>query len=112
MATITDEQMRAMLTRAREYTIVILRPGPNHYMDGVDAIVWEHGRRNFELRDAEVLAIVCPVRDGSDVCGVGVFNLDPDRTCAVMEEDPGVSAGVFVYEVHPCRGFPGDTLPG
>lgn len=112
MATITDEQMRALLPKAKEYTIVILRPGPNHYMDGVDAIVWEHGRRNFELRDAGILAVVCPVRDGSDVCGVGVFNLDPKRTREVMEGDPGVSAGVFVYEVHPCRGFPGDTLPG
>jgi hypothetical protein len=28
-----------------------------------------------------------------------------------MEDDPGVKAGVFVYEVHPCRSFPGDSLP-
>jgi len=29
----------------------------------------------------------------------------------IMDEDPGVAAGVFVYELHPCRGFPGDSLP-
>jgi hypothetical protein len=29
-----------------------------------------------------------------------------------MDEDPAVKAGVFVYEVHPCRSFPGDSLPG
>jgi hypothetical protein len=28
-----------------------------------------------------------------------------------MDEDPGVKAGIFVYEVHACRGFPGDCLP-
>jgi len=28
-----------------------------------------------------------------------------------MGDDPGVAAGVFTYEVHPCRGFPGDALP-
>jgi hypothetical protein len=28
-----------------------------------------------------------------------------------MGDDPGVAAGVFTYEVHSCRGFPGDSLP-
>jgi hypothetical protein len=28
-----------------------------------------------------------------------------------MDADPGVQAGVFVYEVHPVRSFPGDALP-
>ena len=28
-----------------------------------------------------------------------------------MDDDPGVQAGVFTYEVHPVRGFPGDGLP-
>jgi hypothetical protein len=28
-----------------------------------------------------------------------------------MNDDPGVQAGVFTFEVHPCRGFPGDSLP-
>jgi len=28
-----------------------------------------------------------------------------------MDGDPGVQAGVFEYEVHAVRGFPGDMLP-
>jgi hypothetical protein len=28
-----------------------------------------------------------------------------------MNDDPGVAAGVFMCEVHPCLGFPGDALP-
>ena len=34
-----------------------------------------------------------------------------DDTTAIMNDDPGVAAGVFTYEVHACRGFPGDALP-
>jgi hypothetical protein len=58
-----------------------------------------------------VLAVVLPVTDGSDVCGVGVFNGTVDETVALMNDDPGVQAGVFTFEVHACRGFPGDSLP-
>jgi hypothetical protein len=109
--TITDEQMRSLLPTTKTYTTVILKGGPNRHMDGADAIVWEHGRRNFSLRADGLLSIVCPVIDGSDVCGIGIFNLDPEQTRAVMDDDPGVEAGIFTYEVHLCRSFPGDALP-
>jgi len=55
--------------------------------------------------------VVMPVTDGSDVCGVAVFAATVDETTAIMGDDPGVAAGVFTYEVHACRGFPGDALP-
>ena len=29
-----------------------------------------------------------------------------------MRDMMGVKAGVFTYEVHPVRSFPGDCLPG
>jgi len=28
-----------------------------------------------------------------------------------MDEDPAVKEGIFTYELHPCRSFPGDCLP-
>ncbi len=58
-----------------------------------------------------MLSIVCPVRDGGEVNGVGIFNANEDETRAIMDGDPGVQAGVFVYELHPTRSFPGDALP-
>jgi hypothetical protein len=111
MAEISDEQVRAGLLTTRAYSAVILKDGPNRHMDGADRIVWEHGRRNFSLRADGLLSVVCPIADDSEVDGVGIFNLDPERTRAVMDDDPAVRAGVFVYEVHPCRSFPGDALP-
>jgi hypothetical protein len=106
---ITDEFMREMLAKSKAYTLMILKRGPNATESG-DQIVWEHGRRNFSLRADGVLSIVCPVPDDSEVCGIGIFDADADHVRRLMDEDPGVRAGVFVYELHPCRSFPGDAL--
>lgn len=112
MTTITDDFMRSMLATTKPYCVVILKAGPNRQTPGVEKIAWEHGRRNFQLRADGLLSVVCPVMDGSEVSGIGIFNTGVEETRAIMEEDPGVRAGVFVYEVHPCRSFPGDSLPG
>lgn len=111
MTTITDEFMQHMLSKTRQYCIVILKAGPKKNEDGVEKIIWEHGRRNFALRADGVLSIVCPISDGSNVSGVGIFNATVEEVKKIMDEDPGVKAGVFVYEIHACRSFPGDSLP-
>ncbi len=108
---ITDEYMLQMMATTRPYCVVILRAGPKKDQPDVEKIVWEHGRRNFELREEGLLSIVCPIRDGSDVSGVGIFNASLEETKKIMDEDPGVQAGVFVYEAHDSRSFPGDCLP-
>jgi len=111
MPTISDEYMRQMLATTKTYSVAILKAGPNRNAPGVEKIIWEHGRRNFALRAAGRLAIVCPVTDRSEVCGVGIFDCSIEETKQIMDEDPGVKAGVFTYEIHPCRSFPGDALP-
>jgi len=111
MQTISDEYMQEMLPTARSYTLVILKATPNRREPGLEKIIWEHGRRNFALRAEGLMPIVCPVTDGGDVSGIGVFITGLEETRQIMDEDPGVKAGIFVYEVHACRGFPGDCLP-
>jgi hypothetical protein len=111
MAEISDDDMRAGMAQTREYSVVLLRAGERYGEEGSDRIVWEHGRRNFSLRADGLLSIVCPVRDDSDLCGVGIFNATVDETTKLMEDDPGVQAGVFTFQVHPARSFPGDALP-
>ena len=108
---ISDDQMRQALPTTAEYSVLILRHGPNYQHPDADAIIWEHGRRNFALRAAGLLSIVCPIRDGSDVSGIGIFAADPTAVERIMAEDPGVKVGVFSFEVHPARSFPGDCLP-
>jgi hypothetical protein len=108
--TITNEFMQRMLATAKDYCVMILRQGPKSSQPGADHIVWEHGRRNFQLRAKGVLSIVCPVVFGRDIKGVCIFNASVDETRRIMDEDPGVQAGIFVYETHLCRSFPGDSL--
>jgi hypothetical protein len=111
MTTITDDYMRQMMAQTRDYTVLILRKGPKYGQPGAEKIIWEHGRHNFELRAEGILPIVCPVRDGTETAGIGVLTRAPDEVHKIMEEDPAVKAGILVYEVHPCRSFPGSALP-
>jgi len=106
MTEITDEFMTQMISRARSYSIVILKAGPNRSRPGAEKIIWEHARRNFLLRARGLLPLVCPVSDGSDLSGIGIFNANIEETKSIMEEDPGVKEGIFVYEAHPAGAFP------
>jgi hypothetical protein len=109
--TITDELMRQRISATRNYCIVILKAGPKKNEEGAEKIIWEHGRRNFALRADGVLSIVCPISDGSNVAGIGIFNAPVEEVKKIMDEDPAVKAGVLIYETHACRSFPGDSLP-
>jgi len=110
---ITDETMNELKTLPRPYTVVILKIGPNFSMNPETMkIIREHGRRNLSMRAAGLMSIVCPVADGGQVTGVGIFNEgDPSLVSQIMSNDPGVKAGVFTFEAHPTRIFPGDCIP-
>jgi hypothetical protein len=114
---VTDEMLKAALPKTRPYTIVVLKAGPNFEMPGPDRgtevarIIWEHGKRNFALRTAGIMPIVCPIADGSGVTGVSIFDETPDTVDLIMSQDPGVKAGIFTYDIHPTRGFPRSALP-
>ena len=110
MNTITNEYMMEMLGKSKNYTIVILRKGPNDNIPEKQQIVWEHGRRNFELREQGLLSIVCPVVGENEIRGIGIFNVDGEKITEIMDEDPGIKNGVFVYEILSVKSFPGDGL--
>jgi hypothetical protein len=111
VAVITDEFMREMRAKARGYALVLMRRAARYNEPEADAVIWEHGRRNHSLRADGVLAIVCPVADDTEWAGIGIFDKTPEETARIMDEDPAVQANVLSYEVHPVRGFPGDSLP-
>ena len=109
---ITDDQMRAGIAQSRNYALVILSDGPNRNAIGANDVIWEHGRRNFELRAEGKLAVVCPVTDAQTAyAGVGVFATSVAEARSIMAGDPAVQAGILSVEVVACRGFPGDHLP-
>lgn len=110
MIPITDAYMKEMLQKTQSYTIIILFKTEKRKDLGADEIVLEHGRRNFELlRDGQLL-IVCPINDSTNVSGIGIFSTNADETDKIMQQDPGVKAGIFTYEIHQTRSFPGTSL--
>ena len=111
MADITDDYMREMLAKTKSYTLVLLKVAADYDAPGAGAIIFEHGRRNFRLRAEGVLSIVCPIDDETEWAGIYIFDAPVDEVAHIMDGDPGVQAGVFTYEIHPIRSFPGDALP-
>ena len=115
---VTDEMLQDALTRTKSYTVVVLKAGPKFSAPGADrdpevaSTIWAHGKRNFALRAAGLMPIVCPVLDESGVTGVGIFDTTPEDVDRIMANDPGVRAGIFTFDIHPSRSFPGSTLPG
>lgn len=112
MTAISDEFMHEMISKTKSYSVVILKAGSMAPGPDVMKVIWEHARRNFALRAEGILSIVCPISDASGISGIGIFNTDVEATKKIMDEDPAVKAGIFQYEVHPSRSFPGDALPG
>jgi hypothetical protein len=108
---ISDEFMRQGLASTASYTVVFLKKGPNYAPPRSDAIIREHGRRNFALRAAGLLSIVCPIADGTEWAGIGVFSAAPTEVEQILAGDPAVAADVLRFEVHAARSFPGDSLP-
>ncbi len=111
MREITDEYMKEMSATTKPYTVVILKKGPSYKMPDVFPIVWEHGRRNYQLRAEGILSIVCPMPGDIEMAGVGIFNTDVEKTKEIMDGDPAVKENVLVYEAYASKSFPGDSLP-
>ena len=113
---VSDETMRASLATTVPYTLIILKAGPRYSPPGpdrdpeVDGIIWRHGNRNFRLKAAGLLQVVCPIADGSGITGVGIFAASPEDVDRIYSNDPAVKAGALTYEIHPTQTFPGSTL--
>ena len=108
---VTDEQIQQLAATAAPFSLAILRWGPDRHQEGADAIELEHQRRMVSLRRDGVIAVLCPVPSDT-VSGVAILTVAPDEADQVMAGDPCIQAGMIEYEVHPCLGFPGDTIPG
>lgn len=112
MTTVTDAQIRDWWESTAPYTIMILSTTARYgEVPGRKAIIRDHERRMIALHADGILPIVCPARDRTGLAGVGIFAAGPDRAARIMDEDPGVRAGLYSYEVHPCSSQPGSALP-
>lgn len=107
---ITDEYMKRALDNAVRFTVVVLRSTPRRFEAGADKIVWEHGRRLFQLRKEGKLCVVCPVIESGDISGFCIFSAGKEETREIMNADPAVMAGIFEIGLYATSSFPGDSL--
>jgi hypothetical protein len=107
---ITDEYMRQMRPKSRAYTAVLLRRTSTTGDPDAWPTIWEHGRRNHQLRAGGMMPIVCPMPEDDVFAGIGIFDAEMDEVDRIMIDDPAVRAGLMTYTLHACVGFPGDTL--
>ncbi|MEV0251859.1 hypothetical protein AB0H76_35090 [Nocardia sp. NPDC050712] len=105
--TVTDEQIRTLAATAKPYSVALLHWGPERAMDGVEL---EHQRRMVSSCAEGVIAVLCPVASDT-VAGGAIMTVSAEQAAEIMAADPCVQAGMLRCEVHPCHGFPGDTLP-
>ncbi|MDR7172573.1 hypothetical protein J2W56_006338 [Nocardia kruczakiae] len=108
--TVTDEQIQALAATAKPFSLAVLHWGPDRDMDGANAIELEHQRRMVSLRSDGVIAVLCPVVSDT-IAGVAIMTVPAEQATAILAGDPCVQARMMHYEVHPCHGFPGDSLP-
>lgn len=111
---ITDEHMREMLGKSRVFTVVLLTMTDKYDLNAAPEseqrkTIWNHGRRNFELRASGKMSLVGPLMK-PPFAGMAVFTVSPEETREIMDGDPAVQAGLFHVEIIPWRSFPGDAL--
>jgi hypothetical protein len=113
---ITDDMIKAKVATGRGYVTSLLKPGPAYEPPQSRSaekarIVWEHVRRNMQLQADGKKALVGPVVGSGDVVGLTVFTVTEAEAKALMDADPAVQAGIFVYQLVTWFEFPGDGLP-
>jgi hypothetical protein len=113
---VSEEAFTEARQTVRAYTAVVLRPGPAFQPRGAGrspefmATILAHGKRNYALLLAGLMPIVCPIADGSNVVGLGIFDASPEDVERIMAADPAVRADILGYDIHPTWSFPGSTL--
>ncbi|MGW5316525.1 SRPBCC domain-containing protein [Nocardia thailandica] len=107
----TDDQMLALLALSRDYTVCVLRWGPAADHPDRDALLWEHGRLNCDLREQGLLPITLRIPASGELAGVGVYTCGPDDVRAILDQDKAIDAGVLAYELYDAQSIPGDALP-
>ncbi len=112
MTEITDDHMRQMMMTTRPYTVVLLRP-----VRTTTRPIATRSSGSTVAATSRYAPMAC-----STSCALSSTTArgavwassmpSPTTVSEIMDDDPGVRAGVFTYEVHPVRSFPGDTLAG
>lgn len=108
MPEVTEESIKSAVSKAKPYSLVILRRGANY--DSTSHLHMEHLKHIFTMREAGQQVLTCPVIGAGEIVGIALMPLGKDEATQLTSADPGVKAGRFAVEVLSCMGLPGDTI--
>jgi hypothetical protein len=112
---ITAESVQAILATGKQYTLVLLKNGPNKKaIDPVadQTMLMNHLVELFTMKEQGKLPVFGPVLKEGDLQGICIFNTtDEAEVKKLMVEDPLVKDGHLIYEMYPWFSIPGFTLP-
>ncbi len=100
--------------KTKEYCLVLLKKGPEYNMP--DEEVQQQNQAAHlsylaELKANGLLALTGPVMHGGHIIEMAVYNIADKQTVkALLENDPGVAAQRFTYELLTWFSIPGDSL--
>lgn len=109
----TPEEIQAIVSKGKKYTMVHLLAGPNRSLDEAAAkqLQLEHLSYLLSLRKEGKLLINGPVLAEGELLGVSIYaSADLDEVKAIAENDPAVKAGRIIIKAFPWFGIPGDQL--
>jgi len=94
-----------------EYVVVLLKKGPKYDILEADIRAQNFAAHNSyyaELQASGLLTFSGNTPGDGDLYGVAIYNIaDDEKVRTLVSNDPGVTAGLFDYEVHPCFGIEG-----
>ena len=108
---ITDEFMQAMRPTTRAYTLLLLKRTPRLADPEAFPTLWEHGRRNYALREAGLLSIACPMPDDANRRDRHLRRRDRRGAPADGRRSRRPRRAAHLHPAH-LPGIPRDSLPG
>jgi uncharacterized protein YciI len=99
-----------------QYTLVLLKRGDkwNPNAPGFADVMHQHFTFLKQMIEHEKMAISGPFprSDDEDLRGVAIFRVASEESAELMQEDPGVKAGLLRTEIHPWGTGKGVLAPG
>lgn len=93
-----------------EYTIVLLKKGPKHNIADDEFIQQNHQAHTTyqaSLKANGVLIFSGTTPAHNHIAGINIYNIaDAGEVKSLAANDPGVTAGLFDYEIIPCFSLP------
>lgn len=97
-----------------EYTIVLLKKGAKHDIADTDFKEQNHAAHvsyQASLKANGLLIFSGTTPAHQHITGINIFNIaDAAQVKALTANDPGVTSGLFDYEILPCFSLPVDII--